>query len=208
MVRTQVQFPADQLEILREMAARQGVSVSNLVRHAVQRAGLTRIPESALYRIVGEMSLARKDAEPVVEWPGAEARRYRGELCLLPQERGETQLPGGRLSADCPNFVLPGMGCLKLSDAAHCPIDGAVLVDGLTVRYRQGGERFRPAGRGHTATLKKLLQEYGIAPWLRKKIPLLYHGDDLVAVADIWVADGYTADTGKGIVWQDRPRLN
>ena len=35
MVRTQVQFPVDQLEILREMAARQGVSVSNLVRHAV-----------------------------------------------------------------------------------------------------------------------------------------------------------------------------
>jgi hypothetical protein len=38
MVRTQVQFPADQLEILREMAARQGVSVSNLVRHAVASA--------------------------------------------------------------------------------------------------------------------------------------------------------------------------
>ena len=41
MVRTQVQFPADQLDILREMAARQGVSVSNLVRHAVASVART-----------------------------------------------------------------------------------------------------------------------------------------------------------------------
>ena len=41
MVRTQVQFPADQLEILREMAARQGVSVSKLVRRAVAAVART-----------------------------------------------------------------------------------------------------------------------------------------------------------------------
>jgi tRNA(Ile)-lysidine synthase len=35
------------------------------------------------------------------------------------------------------------------------------------------------------------LQEYGVPPWWRKRLPLLYDGEKLVAVADLWVCEGY-----------------
>jgi tRNA(Ile)-lysidine synthase len=75
----------------------------------------------------------------------------------------------------------------------------------LQVRYRQGGERCRPAGRGHSQTLKHLMQEYAVPPWLRDAVPLLYAGDTLVAVGDYWVCAEYEAaenQTGWKIHWE------
>ena len=62
---------------------------------------------------------------------------------------------------------------------------------------RRGGERCQPAGRAHSQSLKKLLQEYGVPPWWRDRLPLLYDGDVLVAVADLWVCEGHGADADR-----------
>ena len=56
----------------------------------------------------------------------------------------------------------------------------------LTLSYRQGGERCKPAGRRHSSSLKKLFLEYGVEPWWRDRTPLLYVDKTLVAVADYW----------------------
>ena len=61
------------------------------------------------------------------------------------------------------------------------------LDDGLTLRFRAGGERFQPRGRGHHHTLKHLFQEAGVVPWMRARLPLLYRRDELVAVGDLWI---------------------
>src|SRR5690606_20657017 len=44
----------------------------------------------------------------------------------------------------------------------------------LRIRNRRGGERFRPDSRRPTRTLKHLLQEAAMPPWLRERLPLLY----------------------------------
>ena len=46
------------------------------------------------------------------------------------------------------------------------------LDDGLTLRFRAGGERFKPLGREHHQSLKSLFQERGIVPWMRGRVPL------------------------------------
>ena len=68
----------------------------------------------------------------------------------------------------------------------------------LQVRWRQGGERCRPHDRGHSQSVKKLLQEAGLPPWWRSHVPLLYSGEHLVAVGDLWVCHGFTAAAGEG----------
>ena len=53
--------------------------------------------------------------------------------------------------------------------------------------------------------VKKLLQEYAVPPWWRDKNTLLYSDNTLVAVADLWVCDGWNAETdepGLKINWQ------
>jgi tRNA(Ile)-lysidine synthase len=63
----------------------------------------------------------------------------------------------------------------------------------LQVTFRQGGERCRPAGREHHHLLKKLLQERGVPPWERERLPLLRLDGELVAIADLWVCEPFAA---------------
>ena len=75
----------------------------------------------------------------------------------------------------------------------------------LQIRYRAGGERCKPVGRNHSQTLKKLLQEYQLEPWLRDMVPLVFSEENLVAVGDLWVCDGYVAAAGDPalqLIWQ------
>ena len=34
-------------------------------------------------------------------------------------------------------------------------------------------------------------------PWLRNKVPLLYVGDQLIAVGDLWICEGWAAGAGE-----------
>jgi tRNA(Ile)-lysidine synthase len=79
------------------------------------------------------------------------------------------------------------------------------------VRFRVGGERLLPAGSAHTRDLKTLFQEHGIVPWMRDRIPLLYSGETLVAVAHLWVAADFAArgdEPGLRVRWDDHPALD
>ena len=50
------------------------------------------------------------------------------------------------------------------------------------VTYYQGGEKIKLLRRGHTHRLKKLFQEWQVPFFRRRKVPLLFYRDQLVAV--------------------------
>lgn len=64
----------------------------------------------------------------------------------------------------------------------------ALIQAPLQVRFRSGGERFRPQGRSGSHPLKKLFQEWGIPSWERSALPLLYHHGQCIAIV------GYAVD--------------
>ncbi len=80
------------------------------------------------------------------------------------------------------------------------------------MRFRVGGERFKPMRRDHSRPLKKWLQEAGVPPWLRGRIPLLYRDGELVAVGDLWIsaAAAEVADAGPQweVSWTEHPPLS
>ena len=80
----------------------------------------------------------------------------------------------------------------------------------LQVHFRRGGEELQPAGDPHHRKLKKLLQDAGVLPWWRDRVPLIYAGEQLVAVGDLWIAEEFAARHGEDalrIVWEERPQL-
>ena len=180
----------------------------NVLRQAVNLCGLPPAPATRLYQVIDELIPAREDAQPMVEWPGAEIRRYRNHLYIMPAIPGLPVAPEQALRPDESLDLGPGMGQLALSP----DIDGGISPDlasaGLQIRYRHGGEEIRPTGHDCTHKLKKLLQQEGIVPWMRERLPLLYSGDDLVAVADLWIAKDCSDDAGFGVSWHDRSPLN
>jgi len=170
----------------------------NSLRHWLKITRGTTPSEAVLARIVNDILGGRTDAEACVRWDACELRRYRDHLYLLPQvPRRDTpaslewrpdtllELPqaGGMLSAS--RRMGAGVRAAAFSGAA------------VRVSWRRGGERCRPAGRRHHHALKKLFQESAIPPWERGRIPLVYIGDELAAVADLWVCDPFSAGPGE-----------
>jgi tRNA(Ile)-lysidine synthase len=179
----------------------------NLLRYAIRRAGLPVPGAARLATIIDTVLHAREDAQPLVAWQGAEVRRYRGTLYLLASS-GEPSWPTeGRALGARPMVLGPGMGALRLAPGASRGLSAPIVDRGLSVRMRSGGEEIKPAGQAHTRKLKKLLQDEGVVPWMRDRLPLVFAGEQLVAVADLWLAADAVSDPGTAVCWDDRPEL-
>lgn len=179
----------------------------NLLRFAIRRAGLPVPGAARLATVLDSVLCARADAQPLVDWPGGELRRYRGRLYLMPPI-GESAWPAaGRALAEGPLPLGEGMGALRLAPGAPQGLAAALVERGLTVRMREGGEELKPSGQRHTKKLKKLLQEAGVVPWMRDRLPLVFAGPRLVAVADLWLAADATTEPGAAVRWDERPEL-
>ena len=68
--------------------------------------------------------------------------------------------------------------------------------DGVSVRQRRGGERLRLHLAGPSRTLKSLLREAAVPVWLRMHWPLVYAGDELIAVPGVAVHAHWLAGPG------------
>jgi tRNA(Ile)-lysidine synthase len=165
----------------------------NLLRYWIDSVNHLPLPDQQrLGRILIEVIPAAKDAQPCISWPGGQVRRYAGLLYLL---AADPQPVSGPLDWDLCND-------LQLADGrvlTVVAVSGEGLQAGLqsnktlSVRFRQGGEMCRPVGRGHHHELKKLFQEWGVPPWERARVPLLYVGEELAAVAGYCVCEPYHA---------------
>jgi len=174
-----------------------------LLRHWLVTLGLPRPGHRMLARIEHEMLSAAVDRNPLVTWPGGEVRRYRDTLYARAPIAPSNPTPLAWNPAEA--LHLP-WGCLHAEMVTGSGL-AQVRLHGqrLTVRRRVGGERLRLPGR-RTRTLKKLLQEAGVPPWRRGRLPLVYVGEELAAVADLWIAAGFEAADGAlgwRLEWRD-----
>lgn len=67
----------------------------------------------------------------------------------------------------------------------------------VSVRFKHANPRCLPHYRQHSRPLKKVLQELGIPPWLRSRVPFIYFGETLVAVVGHFVCKEYLAKQGE-----------
>ena len=90
--------------------------------------------------------------------------------------------------------VLPApFGKLTLRRDSRGPLDLDALAPDLTLRARRGGERLRPVRGGPRRTLKSLLQEAHVPVAQRAQLPLIFAGERLIAVADLWLDESVQA---------------
>lgn len=164
------QEPAMQKALLREWLAGQGF----------------QMPEAKKLRhVLHDVLLCKADATPCVHWDGCEVRRYRDDVYAMPPLPAHD--PAQVLVWDVrqPLFIA-SLGQTLLPE--NLGAWRQVLADGaetVTVRFRQGGERLYSAERGGHHALKHLLQEMGIPPWQRERLPLVYAGERLVCIPGV-----------------------
>lgn len=178
----------------------------NLIRFALRECGLSSPTSAHLEQIQTELMPAREDGQPLVRWPGASVRRYRDGLYLLPEKLVDKLSSGPILDREA--TLAAGLGCLRFEDTSGKGLSPALFQAGLRLDVRRGGERIRVKNHEHRSKLKKLLQELGVVPWMRDRIPLVYSGEQLVAVGDLWLAADAVATPGVAVHWIGRPALH
>jgi tRNA(Ile)-lysidine synthase len=150
-----------------------------LLDHWLHARGLTAPTTAQRQQIERQLRESRPGKLPCIRWPGTELHIWRGRLWSVPpaaaiDPQWQTEWRGEPLH-------LPDGGELHL-------LQGAQLDPPITLRLRRGGERIKPAGDAHTRELRDLFQQDMMPPWRRPACPLLYAGDELVAVADRWAS--------------------
>lgn len=150
-----------------------------LLDHWLHARGLPA-PTTAQRMQIERQCRARAGQSPCIRWRGAELHVWKGRLWARAPVPAID--PGWQAAWQGEPLALPDGGKLALHDA-H-----ARLPAPLAVRLRQGGERIKPAGDAHTRELRDLFQQAMLPPWQRPACPLLYEGEELVAVADRWIS--------------------
>jgi tRNA(Ile)-lysidine synthase len=182
----------------------------NAVRYWIAEQAVSPPSAARLDEALRQIVTADADHLPAIRWGEHALRRYRSGLFLTAAD--PPRIHEAREWAVCSGATLELGGELGWLRWLPQPggLDPRRLPPTLVVRRRRGGERLRPQRRARTRSLQHLCQALGVLPWMRDALPLLYAGDELIAVGDLWqdarwcVAGGAP---GFGCVWHDAPPL-
>ncbi len=164
------------------------------MRAWLKQQGFQLPNQARLESMVTTLLTTRPDADPCVQWPSGELRRYRDGLYALrplPQPPTTTL----RWAGTEPLILGQELGSL-------CWQSPPATWRQFRVRFAVHGLRCRayPSG-AHRRTLKQVFQTQGIPPWLRPLIPLVFEEETLIAIAGVVCC----APQGQGLIWRDHP---
>lgn len=149
---------------------------------------------------------AAPDKLPHITWGSVELRRYQDTLYAMKKLVMHDEHKIYEWDVTQP-LTLPNIGILH---AVLTPGQGLrINISRITVRFRQGGECCRLPGRAFHHNLKKLFQQWGVPPWERSRVPLLFHNNTLIAVVGYFIDAEYVAKAGeKGWVYKLVPQTS
>lgn len=162
----------------------------NALSHWLQP--LTRLPDTDHWSGWADLRDAGNDASPVWRLADGELHRSAGRLWWLSGQWLRTPVVSG-------DWHEPSLA-LRLPDNGRVMFSGQTPAGPLQVRYRQGGEVMHLADRGHR-DLKRLLNERAVPGFVRGRLPLLFRGEELLAVANLPGLDGHVLE-GWRLHWQ------
>jgi tRNA(Ile)-lysidine synthase len=191
------------------MEVKEGLSKTNLIRlfktsqaratNALRRwlfkNGLAYPSEERLTAWWSELQQTRPDSQLQWDHDQQVIRLWRGHLTIT-QDPGSSEVMGEWVFKKIPaNSKKPGIAKDQFEKAKQKGL--------INTMAREGGEKFKVDAKRPRRSLKNLYQEADIPPWQRD-VPLLYIGEELVAVAGIGISADWLTTEGPRISpeWQ------
>lgn len=169
----------------------------NALRYFLRCNGVTMPEAVRLEEVLRQACGARDDAKVCVDIGDVELRRYRDVLHIV-RHVPECK-PGSEFGFRGTSGVhLPQLGgILSFRACKGEGIASAWLRRPMILRVRSGGEALRLVSEGPRRTVRNLLQEAGVPPWKRERLPMLYLDDVLVAVPGLGVDERFKPSPGR-----------
>jgi tRNA(Ile)-lysidine synthase len=200
----------------------------NLLRYALAQRGAILPSTVKLDEMLRQLLLLRPDAKMHVVFGNAEIRCFRGEVYVgkavdkarVPRidKAGAEKMSAGKVGAAADVEGWPQWhgekelavdelgGIIRFAHRNSAGINLKKLVESpVTIRFRRGGERFRPDCKRPRRSLKNLLREASLPPWEREALPLIYSGERLACVPGIGIECDFQAmpgEQGLVVTWE------
>ena len=152
-----------------------------------------------------QLCQAQSDATMKITLGDAQIRRYQG-MAYIEYKSGLSAQPIAMIWQGEAELIMPDGSTLlfERKQGQGLAID-RLGGHKLRIASRKGGEKFKPDLARPTRTLKYLLQEANVAPWLRERMPLIYLDDTLAVVPNVGVSclmQAAEKEMGLVITWQ------
>jgi tRNA(Ile)-lysidine synthase len=163
---------------------------TNALRRWLSKNGLAYPSEERLAAWWSELTQVRLDAQLQWEHDQHVIRLWRGHLTIT-QDFSSSEVMGEWVFKKIPaNSKKPGIDKDRFEKAKQKGL--------INTMAREGGEKFKVDTKRPRRSLKNLYQEAAIPPWQRDA-PLLYIGEELVAVAGIGISADWLTTEGPRI---------
>lgn len=169
---------------------------ANALRVFLARNAVAMPSEALLAEMERQLFEAREDARVRVDHGGISIVRHKGAVRI---ERGLDAEGPWRVDWKFENDVDLGAnrGSVHFDPVVGEGIAASAATGlGWFFAPRSGGETIRLARDRPSKTLKNLLQEREISVWERERLPLLFHGANVVWVPGIGIAAEYACEAG------------
>lgn len=171
-----------------------------LLRAWLGTCGCLMPSQAQLERMATELLTAAQDRQPQVAWGHWTLRRFRGRIYLLSANPQPLRAP---IAWPAPEtLVLPGNGRLRLEWRESGLPAELWQRQSIQVRYRHNQPQAGDYCQGRFRSLKKLLQDKGVPPWERQRLPLVFTDEQLVAVAGLAICLKPTPGPGWWPIWE------
>ncbi len=161
----------------------------NALRYFLRSQGVAMPDADRLDELLRQATTARRDARVCVDvGGGVELRRFRDALHIV-RSLPRLELPFELTWDGRGTLRLPQLGgSLRLARRKGAGIDAHKLrAAPLVVRVRRGSETLRLSAGGRQRTVRNLLQEAALPPWIRDRLPFLYLDGELAAVPGLGI---------------------
>jgi len=151
-------------------------------RQWLRRQEIPALPEVRIHEFLDQLAASRASSRAEVRWSQWQLKLYHPfiwlqDLSILTNCARQLWTGGMKLELGA------SLGYLQLHGSPLC------IPQGWQVDSRRSGGKIRLRAGGSRQTLKELFRQSGIPPWMRLSIPVLYWGEEAVAIGDWIIAD-------------------
>jgi tRNA(Ile)-lysidine synthase len=167
---------------------------NNLLRFWFKKNQLDYPSAKQLQALWADVALATIDAQPLLQFKGHSVRRYRSDLYLVNDSKLATRI-AEKICWQGQDKIVLLEGLVELSFNVEKDNKAAEnllnLGDNAKVEicFRSqlpANVTCQPLGRRCSRSIKKLLHEYHIAPWLRDLVPFILLDGELKMAVGLW----------------------
>ncbi|MFT6928027.1 MAG: tRNA(Ile)-lysidine synthase [Psychromonas sp.] len=167
---------------------------NNLLRFWFKKNNLDYPSAKQLQTLWTDVALANNDAQPVLQFKGSSVRRYRNHLYLV----NDNKIAAGvdhkvEWQGQEKIVLLDGLVELSFTVEKHnnatehlLKVSDNTKVEICFRSQLPANLTCQPLGRKGSRSIKKLLHEYHVAPWLRDLVPFILLDGELQMAVGLW----------------------